>query len=168
MTKKITSNRLYNIALYYLSRYDASSGKVRQMLQRRLMRAKMKMEDIPPEASEWIENIVNRLTELGYIDDKRYGENQVRQLSGAGKSARFISMKLNQAGLDADLIENLILSTDSDDLERAKKMVRKKKLGIYRPQNIRQDYYKKDLATLARAGFSYETAVSALNDEINM
>ncbi len=167
MTKKITPNRLYNIALYYLSRYDASTGKVRQILQRRLMRAKMKMEEVPPEALDWIENIVNRLTDLGYVNDKRYGENLVRRLSDAGKSARFITMKLNQDGLDANLIEDLISKTNSDELERAKKYVRKKKLGFYRPHEMRADHYKKDLATLARAGFSYETATMALKEEIN-
>lgn len=167
MTKKITSNRLYNIALYYLSRYDASTGKVRQMLKRRLMQAQMKLEEIPTEAPQWIEDIIGRLVDLGYINDKRYGENQVRQLSEVGKSTRFIVMKLNQAGLDADLIETLVSNTESNDLERAKKIVRKKKLGIYRPEDMRLDYYKKDLATLARAGFSYETAVSALKDETN-
>ncbi len=168
MTKKITSNRLYNMALYYLSRYDASTGKVRQMLQRRLMRAKMNMEEVPADAPDWIEDIVKRLMDLGYINDKRYGENLVRRLSDAGKSARYIAMKLNQDGLEATLIETLISNTDSDDLERAKKYVRKKKLGFYRPQNMHADYYKKDLAALARAGFSYETAQMALKDEINL
>lgn len=166
MPKKITHQRLYNIALYYLSKYDASTGKVRAVLKRRLLRGKMAGDDIPAEAPEWIETIVGRLVELGYIDDKRYGANQVRVLSGQGKSTRFISGKLAQDGLDCDLIEELLSDENTDDeAARAHRFVERKKLGYLRDESIRADFYKKDLAALGRNGFSYETAVSALKGE---
>lgn len=162
MTKKITNQRLYNIALYYLSKYDASTGKVRAVLKRRLLRAKQQQEDVPTDALEWIENIIVKLVELGYVDDHRYGTNQVRALSGQGKSTRFIAMKLNTDGLSADLIEELLENTDSDEESRANRFVAKKKMGYLRPDETRTDFYKKDLAALGRAGFSYETAIRAL------
>lgn len=167
MPKKITNQRLYNIALYYLSKYDASTGKVRAVLKRRLMRAKMGEEEVPAEAPNWIESIIKRLVELGYIDDKRYGQNQVRALSRAGKSTRFITGKLLEAGLDTDLIEELLSDeTTDDEMTRARRFVERKKLGYMRPESVRAEYYKKDLAALGRAGFSYETAITALkNDE---
>lgn len=165
MAKKITNQRLYNITLYYLSRYDASRGKVRQMLKRRLLKAKRDNQDIPAEANEWIEHIILRMVELGYLDDKRYGQNQVRLLSSQGKSSRFIAGKLAQDGLDPDMIESLLDETDMNEMDRAKRFVIRKKLGYLRDESIRTDYYKKDLAALGRAGFSYETAVKALNGE---
>ena len=57
MAKKITEKRLYNIALYYLSRYEATTGKVRDVLKRRLMTAERRGEEIPNEAPAWIEKI---------------------------------------------------------------------------------------------------------------
>lgn len=166
MPKKITHQRLYNIALYYLSKYDASTGKVRAVLKRRLLRSKMSDEEIPIEAPLWIEDIIVRLVELGYIDDKRYGTNQVRGLSAQGKSTRFISMKLAEAGLDGDLIQELLSTDETDDeLVRARRFVQRKKMGYLRLESLRADFYKKDLAALGRAGFSYETASAALKEE---
>ena len=167
MVKKITHQRLYNITLYYLSRYDSCSTKVREMLKRRILKDAQAGADVPTEVNEWIENIIKRVQELGYIDDRRYVQNQVRSMSNAGKSARFMTMKLTQMGIDADLIDEVLNASEDNDLTRAKQLVRRKKLGYLRPENVRADFYQKDLATLGRAGFSYETAKMALDGEDN-
>lgn len=164
MTKKITFNRLYNIALYYLSRYDASSDKVRQMLLRRLTKLKNLKEDIPEQSEQWIEDVIVRLQELGYVNDERYIENQVRILSAAGKSKQFILSKLSQAGLKKEHIRACLEKNDINDLSNARRYVYKKKMGYLRPQKNRADFHQKDLATLARAGFSYEIAKQALSN----
>lgn len=167
MVKKITHQRLYNITLYYLSRFDSCSAKVRDMLKRRIVKDVQAGADLPVEVNEWIETIIKRVQELGYLDDRRYVQNQVRSMSSAGKSAKFIKMKLMQNGVDSDLIDEALNDNDTDDLTRAKQLVKRKKIGWLRSEDIRADFYKKDLATLARAGFSYETARYALleNDE---
>ncbi|MBQ4472593.1 MAG: RecX family transcriptional regulator [Alphaproteobacteria bacterium] len=157
MQKPLTPKRLENIALYYLDRFDASSTKLRQVLLRRLQKQKMSDTPVDPNALKWIENVIQKCVDLGYIDDKRYVENAVRRLSAGGKSARFIQQKLLSEGLDADLIQSF-LQID-DDLTRAQTFVTKKHLG--------KDY-EKDLAKLARAGFSYDVARRALKGENNV
>ena len=47
---------------------------------------------------------------------------------------------------------------DTDELELARKMVQKKHLG---------NDFKKDLAKLARAGFSYEVARKVLEEKLS-
>jgi regulatory protein len=73
------------------------------------------------------------------------------------------------AGLDDDLIteiqEDTEKSADELDLEAALTLVKKKKIGFLRPEELRKDFYKKDLAVLGRAGFSFEIAKRALNGE---
>ena len=98
--------------------------------------------------------MVQKVTQLGYVNDERYAENAVRRLSQSGKSARFIQQKLMADGIAPDEIEKH-LSTD-EDLDRARVFAQKKHLG--------RDY-QKDLAKLARAGFSYETAQEVLKGE---
>ena len=49
--KKITPQRLKNIALYYLERYDAGTVKLRGVLTRRIKKAQMEMP-VPDEAFE--------------------------------------------------------------------------------------------------------------------
>ena len=164
MVKNITQQRLYNITLYYLSRYDSCSAKVRDMLKRRILKDAQAGAEVPQKVNEWIEDIIKRVQELGYIDDKRYVQNQVRSMSNAGKSARFMMMKLSQNGVAGELIDEILNTSESDDLSRARLLVKRKKLGYFRSDEMRAEYYKKDLATLGRAGFSYETARQALTE----
>ncbi len=169
MAKKITEKRLYNIALYYLSRYEATTGKVRNVLKRRLMTAERRGEEIPNEAPAWIEKIIAQMVDLGYIDNNRYAENTFRRLTEAGKSVRSIAYKLKQAGLEEDVLSDLIEEQETTsgelDLTSALKLVKKRKLGLYRPESQRAAYAQKDLAVLGRAGFSYEIAQKALKGE---
>ncbi len=169
MAKPITQKRLYNIALFYLSKYDSCSGKVTQMLKRRVQKARQEGLEIPAESDEWIQKTVTDLTNLGYINDRRYAENQIRILSRQGKSATFIRGKLSLAGIPAPLLSELFEAEETDDLARAKRLVQRKKLGPFRPEAVRADFRQKDLATLGRAGFSYEIATTALTieDEYN-
>ena len=81
-----------------------------------------------------------------------------------GKSERHMVSKLATAGISADIVHQLLQDTDSDESERAKRFAQKKKLGIYRTD--KSDILdKKDLAKMARAGFSYETASQALQNK---
>ncbi|MBP5534865.1 MAG: regulatory protein RecX [Alphaproteobacteria bacterium] len=169
MVKKITQKRLENITLYYLQRYESSSGKLRDMLKRRVLRVKMQLGEVPNETNKWIEDIIKRMQELGYVDDKRYAQNTFRRLQNAGKSTRFIAGKLKQSGIGANIINQLIEeqenTTDEMDLNTARQLVKKKKLGYLRPPEKQQEMHQKDLAVLGRAGFSYEIACQALKGE---
>lgn len=149
--KKLTRQRLKNIALFYLEHYDASSEKVRLILKRRLIKNSIEYP-FPTEVNIWIEEIIQEIKHLGYLDDKRYAENLVRRLSNTGKSPSFIHNKLKLAGIPEEEIKIALANTD--ELENACLMIQKKHLG---------NDFKKDLAKLARAGFSYETACKALN-----
>ena len=150
--KKITYTYLKNVALYYLERYEASSYKLRTVLNRRITKARSD-QPIPKEAPRWIEDVVLEMIRLGYVNDKRFTENKVRCLSDAGKSCSFIRIKLKQAGIDDEEIANALSNTD--ELANARLMVQKKHLG---------HNFKSDLARLARAGFSYEIAREALEE----
>ncbi len=152
--KKITPERLKNIALFYLERYDASSDKLRQVLKRRVKKASLE-QPVSPQAFEWIEQIVTQMNQLGYVNDKHFAENLVRRYSEAGKSPSFIRSKLKSAGIDEMFISDMLEETD--ELALARLTVQKKHLG---------NDFQRDLARLARAGFSYETARTALEEVI--
>ena len=154
MIRPITYIRLKNIALFYLERYDASCSKLTAVLHRHIQKAKIQGLSIPPETDKWIKQIIQECQNLGFLNDIRYTENQVRILSEQGKSSRFITQKMKLAGINDDLIQSAL--SEQNDLIRAQIFVRKKRLG-FNPQ--------KDLAKLARAGFSYEIAKQVLHME---
>ena len=163
MNKRLSEKRLLNITLFYLSRYESSTDKVRAMLKRRLKRMAARGEEIPPEAESWIENVIQKVQDYAYLNDNRYAENQVRTLISQGKSEKFIVAKLKQAGIDAATTRHLIEASGSNERERANIFMKRKKIGPYRSK---QDptYFKKDMGTLARAGFSYDTIRSVLSE----
>ena len=165
MTKPISEQRLYNITLFYLERFDASALKVKQMLERRIQKEKAKGAIVPNNTQALIQNIINRMQNLGYINDERFAQSQIKKLSSAGKSKSFILNKLKQAGIAGEIAKNLLsefdLENESSDLTRAEQWLKKHRKGQFRSKNA-DEFYQKDLAALARAGFSYEIASSAL------
>lgn len=165
----LTKKRLYNKALYYLSRYESTSSRLAMVLDRALKRAEQAGQELPAESTEWVREIVAQMEKTGYVDDLRYGENVQRKALLGGKSLRFVRGKLKMAGLADETIEKLMEETGSSpdelNLNAALVLVKKKKLGFMRPEEVRRDFYKKDLAVLGRAGFSFETAEKALKGE---
>jgi len=165
MTKRLTEQRLMNITLFYLSRYESSTEKVRAMLNRRLRRMQLQGEEVPPEATDWIESVIQKVQRESYLDDNRYAENQVRVLVGQGRSEHFITAKLSLAGITAEQVRGILNDMGSTEQSRAMRFVERKKIGFYRPSSLRQQFWEKDMAALARAGFSYDIARQALTGE---
>ena len=164
--KKITQQRLENIALFYLERYESSRARLKQVLLRRVARARREGGELSEDVPAWIEAVCDKMVHLGYVNDTRYAENVWRSYSSAGKSVRWIVGKLKQAGIAEDVISQCIESDVAVlDAQAAALFVAKKKLGKYRPKEQQAAYAQKDLARLARAGFSYEIAQKALWSE---
>lgn len=165
MIKPLTEKRLYNITLFYLSKYDASSAKVRQMLLRRIDKARQAGLDIPTDIYNYVEVILKKMKELGYLNDNRFAENQVRILLRQGKSTSFIFQKLSQAGISPEIIQAYLTEQEASDTEQAFHWLKRHKKGGFRISSNQTDsmeLLKKDLAALGRQGFSFYCAKKAL------
>lgn len=160
--KPITQIRLKNIALFYISKYECSAEMLRRVLNRRIYQTKIKGGIIPEQTDDWIDQIVSEIVNKGYVNDKRYAENLIDKLQSTGKSIRIITNKLKTAGISDEIISELMTNETKSDIEQAIRLVQKKKLGYLRPAEQRKEYFKKDLGVLARAGFSYDIAIKAL------
>ena len=110
--------------------------------------------------------VVERLKELGLVDDIRFCEIYLQRLIESNASKRQIYFKLCEKGVPKDLAketaENLPLSEEA----QIKNLIeRKYKSKLNGKENIRKVY-----AALARKGFSYTAIKSVLKnyeDEIN-
>ena len=161
--KPVTRQRLKNVALFYLSKYESSTENLRRVLKRRVLKARLSGADVPEDVNAWIEEIVASVVAAGYVDDKRFAQNLVEKYKAAGKSVKFIAQKLKNAGVEANVGD----IAEIDEREAANRLVRKKKLGPFRPPEKRKEFFKKDLAVLARAGFSFDVARGALEQTID-
>jgi len=161
--RRPTPERLANIALYHLERFSSSAENLRRVLQRRVFKAARHFDDLDmDEANGWIDALIERYVESGLLDDRTYAQGRARSMTARGNSQRQIRMKLMAKGLSADDIDAALASLQSEhadpELTAAVKLARRRRLGPYADPDKRAERQEKDLATLARAGFSYDLA----------
>jgi regulatory protein len=168
LPRPVTAAYLERAALTYLERYASSEGNLRRVLRRKIdKRCRLRGED-PASFHPLVEDVIGRALRAGLIDDVRYAQARVATLRRRGGSARTIHAKLSAKGVDR---ETVLAALDGEDRDRevdeataAHALARRRKLGPYRPGE-RQPYREKDLAALARAGFSYAVARSVIDGE---
>ncbi len=165
--RKITKQRLKNIGLYYLKRFESSVANLRQVLQRRVDSYAYQNKDFDRhEAAEWIEELLSDFQRFGYLDDRRYGEIKIKNYVAAGKSPRYIMGKLREKGVDENIASELMSQQEYNPFDAALKLARKKHIGPYSPsETIRKERRSKDMAVLSRAGFDYDVVMQVLNFE---
>lgn len=164
--KKITKQRLKNIALYYLKRYETSVENLRQVLKKRVNDYVYRVPEFDKnEAYVWIDEIVSDFESYGYVNDERFAEMRVRGYIAAGKSQRYIQGKLREKGIDENLVDTMLDTQEYDAFEIALKLAQKKHIGPYRMEELRAEFRQKDMGTLVRAGFDYDTVQKIMDLE---
>ena len=145
-------------AVNYLSRYASSKKNLERVLKKKIIRLK----DTPTEEKVVLNNyiceILNELESKNIINDKEFIISKINNFFTQGKSKNFIKLNLLKKGLIKELIEDCLLKFELDnpewELNSAQTFAKKKRLGKYGKQINKE----KDLAKMARAGFSYDIA----------
>jgi len=165
--RPLTAASLENAAVYYLSRFASSSGNLRRVLMRKVARAAQIGEEGGEEGEaeagvRMVDALIARYLEKGLLNDRAYAAQAASSLARRGASRYSIAGKLAQKGVANDLVTQAIAELDekggSSELAAACALVRRRRLGPYRAPDKRPDFREKDLASLARAGFSLDLA----------
>lgn len=167
LPRRMTAERIENVALHYLGRYASSSGNLRRVLMRRVERAAAAHGDDPAAGARLVEALIARFLRSGLIDDRAYAAQKAASLQRRGASRFGIRGKLRQKGVEADLVAAAVATLDegeasASEFAAACALVRRRRLGPCRPAGQRAAMRQKDLATLARAGFGLDVARRAL------
>jgi regulatory protein len=157
MARKVTEQRLMNVALFHLRRFSASVAGLTRVLKRRVQRWVRDGAEVDGDAEKLVSIVVTRLRLSGYLDDERLATSKVASLRRGGASSRSIAMKLRRAGLATDLVKQATATQPTTDADAVWTWARRKKLGVFR-QRQREERRQKDLAALVRAGFSFRDA----------
>ena len=178
--RKISPEYLFRSGMYYLERYSSSIDNFRQVMSRKIIRSSKHYEENPSKHFESLEELIEKLIKLGYLNDESYTRGQVRSYRRKGEGKRKIIQRIKLKGVDDDLISHVIDEIDAEDNQRFDRMdddidtindpelkaaltyIKRKKLGIYRRKKDEKSK-QKDLASLARAGYSYNIASKALD-----
>jgi len=169
LLKKITKERLKNIGLYYLERFESSVQNLKNVLKRRVDQyARQNPEFNKQEAYCWIEDLLADFQKLNYLSDQRYAQIKIQDYLNAGKSARYIKTKLKAKGIDENTAQTLIEDEDYDPKAFALRLAKKKKIGPYRTnEDEKKENRQKDMGILLRAGFDYDVVCDILEQNLN-
>lgn len=164
-----TRARLEARALYYLERFPTTTVRLRQVLLRRALRDAERLELDPAEVRVTVEAVLARLIAAGLIDDGVFAANRARRLTLAGRSPARIRAALTIKGLDdpsiATALREVAEELPDPEMVAAMAYARRRKLGPWGPAVGRGERQARDLAVLARAGFSFRVARKLLEAE---
>ncbi len=175
--RKLNLLSLRRSAEHHVERHPASAARLREVLERKVKaHAQRTGEPIPDEVAGFVTTIVEDLVRLGVVDDRRLAEARSRSMRNRGKSLRAVEASLRTKRIAPDVVAQVTrepldelgekISPRTADQVAARTLVRKKKLGGFRPESERAENRQRDLAVLARAGFSFELARRALDEPV--
>lgn len=156
IVKRLSEGYLRNSSLYYLQRHPSSVSHFLEVMDRKMKRSLRAHpeQDIEPFKVFIREKLVPEFTRAGFLNDDLYAAALAGSLRRKGLPQRAIQMRLKMKGVEApDAPEG------HNDLGAAFIFAKRKKLG---PFSARERDPQKDLAALARAGFSYEICKTVL------
>ncbi|WP_407943004.1 RecX family transcriptional regulator [Methylorubrum podarium] len=167
---------LDRVTTHYLDRYGASSEMLRRVLARRIERRCRSRDEDPGAHAGLIEETVARAQRAGLVDDARFAAARLRGLRRRGTSTRQAQARLAAKGIDAETIAATLAvereeaqgaeAGEADTEERAARAyARRRRLGPYRRPDAREAHRERDLAAMARAGFSYRLAKDVIGGE---
>ena len=141
-------NRARERALYLLGLRDYACKELEQ---------KLYTEATPEVAAA----VVERLREVGLLDDERYAARLARSLSEIKHyPRRRIEQELRHRGISGVLIQTVLSELEGEDYEQALALLQKK---YYNKLND-PDSRRRVIAALARRGFSYGSIRRAMDE----
>lgn len=162
---------LERAALYYLERFATTRGHLALVMRRKIRRRGLAEGVTDTEAEQWIATLVDKMVRLGFVDDMTFAQSRAQSLLARGKPMRAIRYGLAEKSVPQDMIdqvlEDLAGSAGDTDLLAAIRYVRRRRIGPARldpsgDAEARRKAHQRDMAALARTGFSFDVAKKVL------
>lgn len=140
--QKVDEKAAFDYGIWYLSRYVATTKKLRNKLYEKQFKKAV------------IDSVINRLTELKYLDDYAFAENLVAQKSSKlGK--RRMQAELKNKGISNEIIDDVLGVLDSNDTFDAAMAVAQKWYRSHELETMQDS--QKFFRFMAYRGFDYDT-----------
>ncbi len=161
---------LHEAALAHLARYGGSEAGLRRVLERRIARWARSAAIADPErlaqavgaARQAASAVVARLAASGAVNDAEFATVRARRLARSGRSRRAILAHLGERGVAGEVARASLPDAEESELAAAVATSRRRRIGPFRTGEVDQETRRRDLAALARAGFSQEIARRAI------
>jgi regulatory protein len=155
---------LHAAAVAHLARFGATRLTLARVLDRRVERwARAAGGDVAAAvagAKQAARDVVTRLAEAGAVDDAAFALARARRLGRAGRSRAAVAAHLAVRGVAAEVAKAVLPDAEAE-LAAAVAYAKRRRLGPFRAAPPPDQ--RRELAALARAGFSREAARAALS-----
>jgi regulatory protein len=143
---------LERLALHYVGRYATTRARLGAYLARKI-RERGWQDGPAPE----IDALAERMSVLGYVDDRAFAEARGAGLNRRGYGTRRVSDALKAAGIRADDAAPALEAADAASWDAALAFARRKRLGPFaREPALDEGQRRKHFAAFMRAGHSVE------------
>ena len=155
---------LHQAALNYLARYAATQAGLRRVLYRRIDRwAKTQTDPDIATPRAHAETVIERLVKSGAVNDTDFATMRAASLVRGGQSRRSVQARLVAKGVAPALARDATPDDPDSELAAALVMTRRRRIGPYRAAEDADAAVRlKELGRMARAGFSRDIALRAL------
>jgi len=147
---------LMDVALTKLDHRDRTKKQLKELLTRKAAEGGADQTEVG--------EVLARLESSGVINDQRFAEHYARSARGRGASSAKVQQKLSQKGIDRDGAQralDTVAEEGQDELAAAKRYAERRRLA-QRYDLADPKERQKALASLARQGFSFSTALAVL------
>jgi regulatory protein len=151
--KPIDPARLDELALAYVSRFATSKAKLKSYLLRKLRERGWAGDGEPP-----VDALADRLTRLGYVDDRAYALAKARSLSARGYGRGRVRQALAQAGIAEENSGDANEYAAAEAYEAALRFARRRSLGPFADSKADALARERAIAAMIRAGHEFRMA----------
>ena len=148
----LDSAALERLALRYVERFSTTRAKLADYLRRKIRERGWDGPAADPAA------IAAHLAELGYVDDRAFGEARARVMARRGLGRRRVDGALRQAGIEEEDAAALAPAIADQAVAAALTFARRKRIGPYAEALADRPLREKQLGAMVRAGHDFALA----------
>lgn len=143
---------LERLALRYVERFATTRGRLTAYLTRKIRERGWSGAEADPTA------LAEKLADLGYIDDRAFGEARAAAMGRRGLGKRRVSGALHQAGIQEDDHAAILPAVEDRALETALAFARRRRIGPYAAVRAGRPEREKHIAAMIRGGHDFTLA----------
>ncbi len=158
----LSKQKLDELALTYVARYATTEVKLKRYLSRKIKERGM-VDGV------WIDldDITQKLTQLGFVNDEHYAQMKTDSLLRRGYGKQRVVGALRQAGIAESTVENLTNIEDQSAMNAAMAFAKRRRFGPFYKGLITREIEQKQIAAFLRAGHDYATVKYILKLDAN-
>ncbi|MFM2162797.1 MAG: hypothetical protein RLZZ383_2309 [Pseudomonadota bacterium] len=169
--KRVSEPYLRRVAAWYLERYEASTGRLRRVLESRVRRSALAHGTDPAEAQPWVDAILADFANTGLVDDARFAEGVLARLQARGVARSRWRGELAARGVGAgpiaavlaDAVEAEAEADVAPSLVAAARHARRRGFGPWARRPVDEATARKQALSLMRAGHPPESVRTVLD-----